>query len=148
MSSKARDRRGRGMRGPAFQAAARPGGIVRHVPARLTRAQRFDEIALAVMEDVESRLAERLDDRLAAVELAVEEIPVLPPPGQTKDVPLAAWIRATPRSTPRLVLFRRPIENRAATRSDLEALLLTIVVEQVAEHLGIPPSDVHPRYRD
>ena len=144
MASKARDRRGRGMRGPAFQAAARPGGIVRQVPARLTRAQRFDEIALAVMQDVESRLPERLD----TVELAVEEIPVLPPPGQTRDVPLAAWMRRTPRSAPRLVLFRRPIENRAATRSDLEALLLTIVVEQVAEHLGIPPSEVHPRYRD
>ena len=44
------------------------------------------------------------------------------------------------------MLFRRPIEHRAETRADLEALLLTIVVEQVAELLGIDPDKVDPRY--
>ena len=37
------------------------------------------------------------------------------------------------------MLFRRPIEHRAESRADLEALLLTVVVEQVAELLGIDP---------
>ena len=46
----------------------------------------------------------------------------------------------------RLVLFRRPLEHRAADRGDLEAMVLTVVVEQVAELLGISPSDVDPRY--
>ena len=47
---------------------------------------------------------------------------------------------------PRLVLFRRPLEHRAETLADLEALVLTVVVEQLAEVLGVPPEDVHPDY--
>ena len=30
--------------------------------------------------------------------------------------------------------------------ADLEALVLTVVVEQLAEVLGVPPEDVHPDY--
>ena len=48
----------------------------------------------------------------------------------------------------RLVLYRWPIEHRADTRADLEALLLTVVVEQVADYLGLAPEDVHPDYED
>ncbi len=46
------------------------------------------------------------------------------------------------------MLFRRPIEHRCEGRDDLEAMVLTIVVEQVAELLGLPPEDVDPRYGD
>ena len=34
-----------------------------------------------------------------------------------------------------------------SSREELEALVLTIVVEQVAELLGIDAEDVDPRYR-
>ena len=46
----------------------------------------------------------------------------------------------------RLVLFRRPIEHRCENRTELEAMVLTIVVEQVAELLGIDAAQVDPRY--
>jgi predicted Zn-dependent protease with MMP-like domain len=44
------------------------------------------------------------------------------------------------------VLFRRPIEHRCETRDELQALVLTVVVEQVAELLGMDAEDVDPRY--
>ena len=44
------------------------------------------------------------------------------------------------------MLFRRPIEHRCETRAELEALVLTVVVEQVAELLGIDAEEVDPRY--
>jgi predicted Zn-dependent protease with MMP-like domain len=44
------------------------------------------------------------------------------------------------------VIFRRPIEHRCETRDDLEAMVLTVLVEQVAELLGMDPEDVDPRY--
>jgi predicted Zn-dependent protease with MMP-like domain len=44
------------------------------------------------------------------------------------------------------VLFRRPIEHRCENRTELEAMVLTIVVEQVAELLGIDAEQVDPRY--
>lgn len=132
-----RDRHGRGMRGPAFG----PDAPLR-VPVRRTPGERFDEVALAVMEDVESRWS----DQLAPVELAVEEIPPLPRTWAAASVPLASLVRSTPSAPPRLVLFRRPLEHRAETRADLEALVLTVVVEQLADYLGVPPEDVHPDY--
>jgi hypothetical protein len=126
------------MRGPAFGLDA-PGG---RVPAHLSAREQFDQLAVDVMSDVESRWPEEL----ASLELAVEDIPVLPLTWVAPRVPLASLVPATSVVPPRLVLFRRPIEHRAETRADLEALLLTVVVEQLADYLGVPAEDVHPDY--
>ena len=134
----ARDRRGRGLRGPAFGPDA-PWG---RVPAHRTDRERFDQVAVDVMNDVESRWTEEL----AQVELAVEDIPVLPRTWVAPRVPLASLVPGTQSTPPRLVLFRRPIEHRAENRADLDALVLTVVVEQLADYLGVPAEDVHPDY--
>ena len=126
------------MRGPAFGEGA-PAG---RVPAHRTGRERFDQLALDVMHDVESRWTEEL----APVELAVEDIPLLPRTWVAPRVPLASMVPATELTPPRLVLYRRPIEHRAEARVDLEALLLTVVVEQLADFLGVPPEEVHPDY--
>src|SRR6195952_4126878 len=126
------------MRGPGIGPDA-PAG---RVPAHRTGRERFDEVAVDVMSDVESRWT----DELSPVELAVEDIPVLPHTWVAPRVPLASLVPATQATPPRLVLFRRPIEHRAESRADLEALVLTVVVEQVAELLGIDPQKVDPRY--
>ena len=127
------------MRGPAFGT----GPLVPHgVPARRTRAETFDDVALRVMRAV----VERWSDRIGDVDLAVEEVPVIPAGWSERTVPLASYVERTTTSRPRLVLFRRPLEHRAETLLDLESLLLTVVVEQLAEVLGIPPEDVHPGY--
>lgn len=112
------------------------------MPANRTGRERFDQIALEVMSDVESRWTEEL----APVELAVEDIPVLPHTWVAPRVPLASLVPATQSTPPRLVLFRRPIEHRSESRADLEALVLTVVVEQLADYLGVPAEDVHPDY--
>ena len=61
-------------------------------------------------------------------------------------MPLSSLIRGSGARSTRLVLFRRPIEHRSENRAELEAMVLTVVVEQVAELLGIPAEDVDPRY--
>lgn len=131
-----RDRRGRGMRGPGVL-PARLG-----TPALRTARERFDDLVLAVVGDVDARW----QDRLGLVEYAVEDTPQLPADWGTETVPLASLVRGTGATPTRLVLFRRPIEHRCETRSDLEALVLTVVVEQIAELLGLDPSDVDERY--
>ena len=80
------------------------------------------------------------------VEYAVEDAPQIPDDWETDQVPLSSLVRGSGATPTRLVLFRRPIEHRAETRADLEALVLTVVVEQVAELLGIDPEQVDPRY--
>ncbi len=131
-----RDRRGRGMRGPAIL-PERPGE-----PVLPTPRERFDELVLEVVADLERRWS----DRLGLVEYGVEDAPQIPDDWATGTVPLSSLVRGSGGQPTRLVLFRRPIEHRCETRADLDALVLTILVEQVAELLGIDPADVDPRY--
>ena len=134
-----RDRHDRGLRGPTF---GDTGLAPRGVPARRNDAERFDAIALRVVRAVVARWVAQLGD----VELAVEEVPVIGATWNVGTVPLAAYVDRTADRPPRLVLFRRPLEHRAENSFELEALLLTVVVEQFAEVLGIPAEDVHPGY--
>lgn len=112
-------------------------------PVGRTRRQRFDDLVLDVVADVDRRW----QDRLGLVEYAVEDTPQLPDDWDERTVPLASLVRGSGTEPTRLVVFRRPVEHRAETRAELEALVLTIVVEQVAELLGIDAEDVDPRYR-
>ncbi len=61
-------------------------------------------------------------------------------------VPLAALVRGTGTNPTRLVVFRKPIELRSETPSDLSAMVLTVLVEQLSELLGRPPEEIDPRY--
>jgi predicted Zn-dependent protease with MMP-like domain len=124
------------MRGPAIL-PERPGE-----PMLPTARERFDDLVLDVVADIEKRWA----DRLGLVEYAVEDAPQIPDDWASGTVPLSSLIRGSGGKPTRLVLFRRPIEHRSETRADLEAMVLTVLVEQVAELLGIEPSDVDPRY--
>ena len=124
------------MRGPAVL-PDRPGE-----PMLPTARERFDDLVLDLVADLENRWS----DRLGLVEYAVEDTPQIPDDWTSGTVPLSSLIRGSGVQPTRLVLFRRPIEHRSETRADLEALVLTILVEQVAELLGIDPADVDPRY--
>jgi predicted Zn-dependent protease with MMP-like domain len=124
------------MRGPAITPA------VLGRPERRTGRERFDDLALVIVTEID----QRWQDRLGLVEYAVEDAPQLPDDWTSGTVPLSSLVRGTGATPTRLVLFRRPIEHRCETRTDLEAMLLTIVVEQVAELLGIDAEDVDPRY--
>jgi hypothetical protein len=120
-----------------------PGPLTpRGVPARRTRRDRFDAIAL----DVVAALEERWSDELGLVEFAVEETPVLPEDWSAATVPLASLVRGDAADPTKVVLFRRPIELRSETSSDLGALVFTVLVEQVAELLGRRPEEIDPRY--
>ena len=126
------------MRGPA---------VLPRVPGRpelRTRRERFDDLVLSIVTEIE----ERWQDRLGLVEYAVEDAPQVPDDWTPETVPLSSLIRGSGTTPTRLVIFRRPIEHRCETRADLEVMLLTVVVEQIAELLGITPEMVDPRYED
>ncbi len=124
------------MRGPA---------VLPRVPGRpevRTARERFDDLALGIVTDIDARW----QDRLGLVEYAVEDTPQIPDDWSSGTVPLSSLVRGSGTTPTRLVLFRRPIEHRCETREDLEAMVLTVVVEQVAELLGIDAEMVDPRY--
>jgi predicted Zn-dependent protease with MMP-like domain len=132
-----RDRHGRGLRGRLVPAS---------VPLARTRAELFDDLVLDTVESLERRYARELE----GVEFAVEEVPpdlnvydtdVL----EDGEVPLARLLPGRPGRADmpaRIVLYRRPLEFRALDRDDLADLVHDVIVEQVANLLGVDPDDI------
>jgi predicted Zn-dependent protease with MMP-like domain len=116
------------------------------VPLARTRAEIFDDLVLDTVESLEARYAEEL----AGVEFAVEEVPpdlnvydsdVL----EDGDVPLARLLPGRSGQSelpPRIVLYRRPLEYRADDRDELADLVHDVIIEQVANLLGLSPDDI------
>lgn len=146
-----RSRRGREMRGPLLPPT---------VPGWRSRAERFDMAVLEAYEAIERRW----QDRLTALDVAVDEIPRIAPkdpdsvqwpPEVIADGPIAlarlipAGVDVRGNATrARIVLFRKPIERRAKDSVELEELLHEILVAQVATFLGVEPSVIDPTIDD
>ncbi|MBD8870281.1 metallopeptidase family protein [Nocardioides sp. MJB4] len=129
------------MRGPAIRPADGPGQP--SPPARPGPRERFDRTVLDVVTEVDARW----QHRLGLVEYAVEEVPLVPEDWSPDQVPLSSLVRGSGSTPTRLVVFRRPLQQRCQDREELEALVLTVVVEQLADLLGIDAEEVDPRYR-
>ncbi|GIG89413.1 hypothetical protein Pen02_43490 [Plantactinospora endophytica] len=132
-----RDRHGRGLRGRLVPAT---------VPLARTKSEIFDDLVLDTVETLERRFAKEL----AGVEFAVEDVPpdlnvydsdVL----EDGEVPLARLLPGRPgrqEVPPRIVLYRRPLEFRAIDREDLADLVHDVIIEQVANLLGVDPDEL------
>ena len=141
-----RDRHGRGMRGPLAPSA---------LPMRRTPVQEFDALVMETVVAIERHLAESMGPKFTSlrhIEFAVDEVP---PPSQEYDadivedrgVPLAKLYPAQPGTVadaPRIVLYRRPIELRADGRAELELLVRSVLAEELASLLNLPPDDLEP----
>ncbi len=61
-------------------------------------------------------------------------------------MPLGRLIGAGKGRPSRIVVYRRPVEIRAKSRDERALLVHEVVVEQVAELLGLSPENVDPQY--
>ncbi|QSB05900.1 metallopeptidase family protein [Natronoglycomyces albus] len=141
-----RDRRGRGMRGRLAPST---------LPMSRTSTQRFDRKVTELINAIERHLASSLGGEqgsLRHVEFAVDDVP---PPAQHYDadvvedhgVALSRLYPAQPgtlAAAPRIVLYRRPLELRADSPSELTILVRSVLVEQISALLGIPVEAVDP----
>jgi predicted Zn-dependent protease with MMP-like domain len=118
------------------------------LPAASTRAEKFDALVLDALEPIEARWR----TELTKLDVAVDDVPeVAPSDGTAPDgvladsgVPLARLVQAgvDRRGQPtraRIVLYRRPLEARAKDGADLADLIHDVLVEQVANYLGLDP---------
>ncbi len=114
------------------------------VPLALTRAEAFDDL----VRDSVARL-ERHWPQLSGVEFAVQEVP-RSDNGEVREgddaVPLGRVTEGGGTQPDRVIVFRRPVEIRSRTRDERALLVHEVVVEQVAELLGLAPESVDPRY--
>jgi hypothetical protein len=160
-----RDRHGRGLRGSL---------VPPEVPLHRSRSERFDDLVLLAV----SQLEPRWEAELSGIEFGVEEIPpVIPDNDDPEPIPLArlepgsdrpgvvgpAGHPATglsgltdlsglsdlaefPDRSARIVLYRRPLLARADGQEELAELVLDVIVEQFAHWLGVDPQTVDPGY--
>ncbi len=63
-------------------------------------------------------------------------------------MPLGGSLSAAEGKPARVIIYRRPVEIRTKGRDERAALVHEVVVEQVADLLGLSPESVDPRYGD
>ncbi|MFA9430083.1 metallopeptidase family protein [Egicoccus sp. AB-alg2] len=105
---------------------------------RMTSAERFDRL----VDDAVSGLPDGLLRYLTDIQVAVAEVP---PDADAAEVVLARLrrlgdgrrTRGSADPAIRLTLYRRPLEARAASRSDLLDLVQLTIVQELADHFGI-----------
>ena len=138
---RSRDRHGRGIRGELAPA---------QVPLMLSRSQRFDEYVLDAVEEVERAVDgdPALGEQLGVVEFGIEEVP---PDGDlaaaesgAQALPLARSQEAGAGSPARVVIYRRPVELRSPDLRDRAALVHELVVDELADLLGVPVDRLDP----
>ncbi len=139
MSSRRRDRHGRGLRGPL----ALPNLLVRrpaNPPRPATPGEAFHEAVQAAIE----RVARLCPEALVDVAIGIEDVPVLPLAWTGAQVPLALAIEPTGEHPGQLIVYRRPLEHRASSRRGLQVLVHRTVVEQLAALTGRSVDELDP----
>lgn len=107
------------------------------VPLSTSRADSFRDLVQDSVERLERRWPQ-----LAEVDFVVLEVP------ETAEeiVPLGSALSAEKGRPAQIAVYRRPVELRTKSRDERALLIHEIVVEQVAELLGLAPESVDPRY--
>jgi hypothetical protein len=90
------------------------------------------------------RIGVTCPDALVGVTFGIEDVPDLPPSWAGDRVPLAAAVAADEQQMARVVVYRRPLEHRAASRRGLRILVHRTIVEQLSALTGRPVSDFDP----
>ncbi len=117
------------------------------VPLSTSRADSFRDLVQDSVERLERRWPQ-----LAEVDFLVLDVPRTEigddPDSWPSDVsvPLGNAISAEKNRPAQIVVYRRPVEIRTKNRDERALLVHEIVVEQVAELLGLAPESVDPRY--
>lgn len=117
------------MRGPL----AGPNRWVRH-PASLVGARgprAFDSAVQLAVALVQRHNPEALQ----GIRVAVADVPTVSP--HQTGVPLAESVAATPDRPAHIVLYRRPLERRAANQAELQRLVAGRLVEQLSALTGL-----------
>lgn len=111
------------------------------LPGWRTRSDEFDDALLAAVEHLEKGWSREL----SRVEFGVEEVPPSDPsPWESDSVALGRYFPADPAAglTDRVVLYRRPIQSRCESSTEVAMLVQMVLLEQVAHMLGRDPEEL------
>lgn len=107
------------------------------VPLSASRSDSFRDLVRDSVERLERRWPQ-----LAEIDFLVLDVPGT----EDESVPLGRSVPEGKDRPARIVVYRRPVEIRTKNREERAMLVHEVVVEQVAELLGLAPESVDPRY--
>lgn len=110
-------------------------------PAR--PANRSDYFSESVHDAVE-RIARHCPDALVGVTFGIEDVPYLETAWSGDQVPLAAAVEGDEDRLSQVVVYRRPLEHRAASRRGLRILVYRTIVEQLSALTGRSIDEIDP----
>jgi hypothetical protein len=117
------------------------------VPLSASRAKSFRDLVQDSVERLEPRWPQ-----LSEVEFLVHDVPRPDGAGSAAEwpgessVPLGTAAPAAKDRPAQIIVYRRPVEIRTKNRDERALLVHEVVVEQVAELLGLAPESVDPLY--
>lgn len=136
---KHRDRHARGLRGRLAWPNAYTGA-----PVPLRTRQSPQAYFNRCVSDAVGQIARACPQALSRVDIGIEDVPTIDVAWADHRVPLAAAITATPTTNGQVVVFRRPIERRAASRKGVRILVYRTIVEQLSNITGIGVDEIDP----
>ncbi len=134
-----RDRHARGFRGRLANPNPYTGAPV-PIVTRDARSAFFT----SCVADALTRISDHCPQALAGIDVGIEDVPTVQPAWASDRILLAAATSATPTQPAQVVVFRRPIERRAASRRGLRILVFRTIVEQLSSLTGIPVEQIDP----
>lgn len=115
-----------------------------YTPGWKTRREEFD---LMIVESV--KRLRHFYPKVDRIEFAVEEVPSADPlPWEQEWAVLGRSFQAQRgiRKNARIVLYRLPISSRCSSKSELSELVYSVLLENLSNLLGIPPSQLDPNW--
>lgn len=133
---RSRNRHDRGMHGPV---ALPDSNNRKTVPLRpLSRVEYFNQCvkqALATIAEVDPHA-------LDGMVVGVEDVPLLKTAWSGDRVPMSAALEPSKNRPAQIVIYQRPLEHRASSRSALRSLVHRTIVEQLSALTGRPVSEL------
>jgi hypothetical protein len=139
VTSRRRDRHGRGLRGPL----SLPNSLTSHrahPPHPASKADFFTE----AVHDAVDRVGLQCPDALVGITFGIEDVPHFDMAWSGEQVPLAAALEGTANQPSQVVVYRRPLEHRAVSRHGLRILVYRTIVEQLAALTGRSVDEIDP----
>jgi hypothetical protein len=109
-------------------------------PAPASRLEFFNDAVQSAVD----RIAQQCPDALLGVAIGIEDVPYLETTWSDSRVPLAAALDAVPDRPAQVVVYRRPLEHRAASRRGLRILVYRTIVEQLSALTGRSVDEIDP----
>jgi predicted Zn-dependent protease with MMP-like domain len=113
-------------------------------PANPARPSDRAAFFLDAVQNSVDQIAAQAPDALIGVTFGVEDVPYLETAWSGHQVPLAAAVEAAPDRPAQVIVYRRPLEHRAATRRGLRILVYRTIVEQLAALTGRSVDEIDP----